>query len=67
MFFAASFAAFALSLAAFSSCFCCRFCIFISDLVMGAVVASLVLVVEDVPVEGVVLVVVVVDVWALVG
>jgi hypothetical protein len=63
-FFAASFAAFAFSFAAFSSCFCRRFCAFISDLVIGAV-ASLVLVVEEVAVEGVVLVVVVVDVCAL--
>jgi hypothetical protein len=62
-FFAASFAAFAFSFAAFSSCFCRRFCAFISDLVIGAV-ASLVLIVEEVPVEGVVLVVVVVDVCA---
>jgi hypothetical protein len=66
LFLAASFAALAFSLAAFSSCFCCRFCAFISDLVIGAVVASLVRVVEDVPVEGVVLVVVVVEVCAFV-
>jgi hypothetical protein len=65
-FLAASFAAFAFSVAAFSSCFCCRFCAFISDLVIGAVVASLVCVVEDVPVEGAVLVVVVIDVCAFV-